>query len=76
MNIPRYVMLNCAAMDHEKVKKWIHDLNNRVGIVLANSELMQIEKLPPKALERTKMIEEKTLEIRQLIREITHHLLG
>jgi len=63
-------------MDQEKIKKWIHDLNNRVGMVLANAELMQIEKLPPKALERTKMIEEKTLEIRQLIREMTDHLLG
>jgi len=37
---------------------------------------MQIEKLPPKALERTKVIEEKALEIRQLIREMTAHLLG
>ena len=63
-------------MDEEKVRKWVHDLNNRIGIVLANAELMQIEKLPPKALERTKMIEEKTLEIRQLIRDMTDHLLG
>jgi len=45
-------------------------------MVLANAELMQIEKLPPKALERTKVIEEKALEIRQLIREMTAHLLG
>jgi hypothetical protein len=63
-------------MDAEKVRKWVHDLNNRVGMVLANAELMQIEKLPPKALERTKAIEEKALEIRQLIREMTDHLLG
>jgi hypothetical protein len=63
-------------MDPEKVRKWVHDLNNRVGMVLANAELMQYEKLPPKALERTKMIEEKSLEIRQLIRDMTDHLLG
>jgi hypothetical protein len=63
-------------MDQEKVRKWIHDLNNRVGIVLANAEMMQLEQLPPKALERTKVIEAKTLEIRQLIRDITDHLLG
>jgi hypothetical protein len=63
-------------MDQEKVRKWIHDLNNRVGMVLANAELMQIEKLSPKALERTKVIEAKTLEIRQLIRDMTDHLLG
>ena len=61
-------------MDEERVRKLVHDLNNRVGMVLANAELMQFENLSPKALERTKLIEEKTLEIRQLIREIGEHL--
>ncbi|HLH32932.1 MAG TPA: hypothetical protein VKY31_17150 [Terriglobia bacterium] len=63
-------------MDEDKVKKWIHDLNNRVGMILANAELMQLEKLTPKALERTKLIEEKSLEIREIIRNIGEHLLG
>lgn len=63
-------------MDEDKLRKWLHDLNNRVGMVLANAELMQLEKLSPKALERTKLIEEKTLEIRQLVRDIGDHLLG
>jgi hypothetical protein len=63
-------------MDEDKVRKWLHDLNNRVGMVLANAELMQFEKLSPKALERTKLIEEKTLEIRELIRNMGDHLLG
>jgi hypothetical protein len=62
-------------MDEDKVRKWFHDLNNRVGMVLANAELMQLEKLGPKALERTKLIEEKTLEIRQLIRDLADHVL-
>jgi hypothetical protein len=62
-------------MDEDKVRKWLHDLNNRVGMVLANAELMQLEKLSPKALERTRLIEEKTLEIRQLIRDIGDHIL-
>ena len=64
------------AMEEEKVRKWLHDLNNRLGMVLANAELMQMEKLSPKALERTKVIEAKTLEIRQLVRDMTTHLLG
>jgi hypothetical protein len=63
-------------MDDEKVRKWIHDLNNRVGMVLANAELMQLEKLSPKATERSRLIEEKTLEIRQLIRDLADHLLS
>jgi|RhiMetdeSRZDD1v2_1073273.scaffolds.fasta_scaffold864546_2 hypothetical protein len=71
----RRAVLHCRVMDEDKVRKWVHDLNNRVGMVLANAELMQLEKLPPKAFERTKLIEEKTLEIRQLIREMTDHLL-
>jgi hypothetical protein len=61
-------------MDQDKVRKWLHDLNNRVGMVLANAELMQLEKLSPKALERTKLIENKTLEIRQLIRDIADNI--
>ena len=61
-------------MNEDRVRKWLHDLNNRVGMVLANAELMQLEKLGPKALERTKLIEEKTLEIRQIIREMGDHL--
>lgn len=62
-------------MDEDKVRKWFHDLNNRVGMVLNNAELMQLEKLTPKALERTRLIEEKTLEIRQLIRDLADHML-
>jgi hypothetical protein len=62
-------------MDEEKVKKWLHDLNNRIGMVLANAELMQLEKLSPKAIERSKLIEEKSLEMRQLVRDIGEHLL-
>jgi hypothetical protein len=44
-------------------------------MVLANAELMQLEKLSPKALERSKLIEEKCLEMRQLVRDIGEHLL-
>ena len=63
-------------MDEDRVRKWIHDLNNRVGLVLANAELLQLEKLNPKALERSKLIEEKTLEIRQIVREMGEHLFS
>jgi hypothetical protein len=62
------------AMNDDRVRKWLHDLNNRIGMVLANAELMQFEKLSPKALERTKLIEEKSLEIRQIVREMGEHL--
>ena len=61
-------------MDEIQVKKWLHDLNNRVGMILANAELMQLDPLSARALERTKVIEEKSLELRQIIRDIGEHL--
>ena len=67
-------MLDYAAMHDDQVRKWLHDLNNQIGMVLANAELMQFEQLSPKALQRTKLIEEKMLEIRQLLRDLGDHL--
>ena len=58
------------------MRKCLHDLNNRVGMILANAELMQLEQLTPKALERTKLIEEKSLELRDIIRDIGDHLFS
>ena len=63
-------------MDEAKVRKWLHDLNNRVGMILANAELMQLEHLSVKAQARTKLIEEKSLELRQIIRDMGEHFLG
>ena len=63
-------------MDETQVRKWLHDLNNRVGMILANAELMQLEHLSPRSLERSKLIEEKSLELRQIVRDIGEHLFG
>jgi len=63
-------------MDETQVRKWLHDLNNRVGMIMANAELMQLDQLSPRSLERTKLIEEKSLELRQIIRDIGDHLFG
>ena len=61
-------------MDEDRVRKWLHDLNNRVGTVLAQAELLQLENLSAKARARTKLIEHKTIEVRQMIRDIGDHL--
>jgi hypothetical protein len=37
---------------------------------------MQLEQLSPKARERSKLIEEKMLEIRELIRDLGDHLFA
>ena len=55
------------------LRKWIHDLNNRVGAILATAELLQMEQLSPKALDRSKLIESKALELRDIIRQISEH---
>lgn len=57
----------------EKLRKWLHDLNNRVGMILANAELLQMEQLSPKAMERSRNIEKKALEVREIVREIGDH---
>jgi len=63
-------------MDEDRVRKWLHDLNNRIVTVLAQAELLQLENLSAKARERSKLIEEKTIEIRQMIRDVGDHLFG
>jgi hypothetical protein len=57
----------------EPLRKWLHDLNNRVGMILANAELLQMEKLSPKAIERSRNIEAKALEAKEIIIKIGDH---
>ena len=64
-------------MDEQQVRKWLHELNNHVAVVLNNAEMMlEVESLSPRGLERTKQIEAKALEIRQLTRVMADHLRG
>lgn len=64
-------------MDHEpqlsqdQLRKLIHDLNNRIGVILNVAELLQLEPLPPKVADRAKLIELKAVEARDLIRAFT-----
>ena len=69
-------MLDLSLMDDAKVKKWLHDLNNRVGMILASAELMQLEQLSSKAQERRRLIEDKSLELRQIIRDFGDYLFS
>ena len=69
-------MLDYSPMDEKKLNKWLHDLNNHLGIILANAELLQLEQLSARAQERRKLIEEKSLELRQILRDFGDHLLS
>ena len=57
--------------DLAALRKWIHDLNNRVGVILATAELLQLEQLSPKASDRRKTIEDKALEVREILQAMS-----
>jgi len=53
------------------IRKWIHDLNNRVGTILATAELMQLDpQISPKTKDRSHLIENKALEARDILRQL------
>ena len=62
-----------SAQDLNALKKWLHDLNNRMGVILANAELLQLEALPPQAATRRQTIEDKAVEVRGIVRAISDH---
>ena len=57
----------------QPLREWIHKLNNHVGVILATSELLQMEQLSPKGADRTRTIENKALEMRELLRTVADH---
>jgi hypothetical protein len=57
------------------LKTWLHDLNNRMGTILATAELLQMEQLTPKAADRSRLIEAKALEVRDIVRKISDHYM-
>ena len=63
-------------IDLKPLRQWIHDLNNRVGVILTTSELLQLEHLSPKASDRARTIETKALEVRELLRSMADHYLS
>ena len=63
-------------IDLKPLRQWIHDLNNRVGVILNTSELLLLEQLSPKATDRTRTIETKALEVRDLLRSMADHYLS
>ena len=53
--------------DLEYLRKAIHDLNNLVGVMLATSELLQLDVTDEKAKRRSNMIEQKALDAREIL---------
>jgi hypothetical protein len=57
--------------DSDHLRKWLHDVGNRVGAILAMSELLQLDSLTPQAEKRRQTIEDKALEVRDLLRAMS-----
>jgi len=58
-------------LDTDHLKKWLHDVSNRLAAILAMSELLQLDSLTPQAEKRRQTIEDKALEVRNLLREMS-----
>jgi len=62
--------------EFEPLKKWIHDLNNRVGVILGMAELQKGEDLSPRAEKRRETIEQQAFEVRDILQAIAGKYLG
>jgi hypothetical protein len=60
----------------DDLRKWLHQLNNHMGVILATAELLQLDQLPPRAVERCRTIETKSIEVRELLRSISDRYLS
>ena len=69
----RLMAVDPSSPDLAALKKWLHDVNNCVGVILTTAELLQLEQLPPQAVERRQTIEDKALEVRDILRAISDH---
>jgi len=70
---PVNFMADPTPSDLAPLKQWLHDVNNRVGVILATAELLQLEQLPPQAASRRQTMEDKALEVREILRAISDH---
>ena len=60
-----------SAEDLDYLRTAIHDLNNRVGVILTSSELLQMDVPEGKARSRSELIEMKALEAREILSQMS-----
>ena len=54
----------------EYLKQAIHDLNNKIGVILTSSELLQLDAAEGKAKSRYELIEQKALDAREILSQM------
>ena len=62
--------------DPAALRKWLHDANNRIGVILASAELLQLDHLSARSVERCLTIESASLEVREILRAMSEHYLS
>ena len=65
-----------VAQDLENLRKWIHQVNNHVGVILATAELLQLDHLTPRVADRCRTIEAKAIEVRDVLRLMSDQYLS
>ena len=65
-----------VAQDMENLRKWIHQVNNHVGVILATAELLQLDHLTPRVADRCRTIEAKAIEVRDVLRLMSDQYLS
>ena len=67
---------NTATPDMSDLRKWLHQVNNHVAVILATAELLQLDQLPPGVAERCRTIESKAIDVRDILRSISDRYLS
>lgn len=62
---------SASSQDLDALKKWLHEISNHVGVILTTAELLQLEKLSSQAGTRRQTIEDKALEVREILLAIS-----
>lgn len=70
MTMENPVVVPLRLSDQQKLRERIHKLRNVLGMISAFSELLTLEKLSEKGLDRTKKIVAGVMEARDLIEDI------
>jgi hypothetical protein len=60
-----------SSQDLDELKKWLHEISNHVGVILNTAELLQQENLSVPAGARRQTIEDKAVEVREILRAIS-----
>ena len=69
--VPPMKAVPVSSQDLDALKKWLHEISNHVGVILTTAELLELEDLSQGAGTRRQTIEDKAVEVREILRAIS-----